>query len=150
MLQACVAGRSHQLPLNVTNFCRSHDFMSRPADVVRSRRNARLRLGCVAWVAPVTLTQLAQSGTELGGHGEVSPAAVILLAEIQPIFLRTLPITSSLRYPDGVTKRRRPRCSLGAPLGSTRQYGTGPTGYSRAAKMPRVTPNEMCYKCVTL
>ena len=38
----------------------------------------------------------------------------------------------------------------GAPLGSTRQYGTGPTGCSRAAKMPRVTPNEMCCKCVTL
>ena len=95
--------------------------MSRTADAAWSPRHARLRL-------PVTLTQLAQSGSELGGHGEVSPAAVILLAEIQPIFLRTLPITSSLRYPDGVTKRRRPRFSLGASLGSTRQYGTGPTG----------------------
>ena len=115
-----MAGRSHQLPLNVTNFCRARDFMSRPADAARSPRHARLGLGCVAWVAPVTLTQLAQSGSELGSHGEVSPAAVILLAEIQPIFLRTLPITSSLRYPDGVTKRRRPRCSLGAPLGSSR------------------------------
>ena len=145
-----MAGRSHQLPLNVTNFCRARDFMSRPADAARSPRHAQLRLGCIAWVAPLTLTQLAQSGSELGSHGEVSPAAVILLAEIQPIFLRTLPITSSLRYPDGVTKRRRPRCSLGAPLGSTRQYGTGPTGYGRAAKMPRVLPNEMCNNCYTL